>query len=1345
MPKPNRPELALFRGKTAPESLEKWTTAFAGGDKAASHRYASVLSRFTGRSEQQGSTEYEAYIGTYSPATRRVYAAALTEFFEWIATKYGRVVSPPEVTRKDAEDYVEWLATRTFSLEGEKLRDGDQRVRLALYDIVKELGTTDITSIVTKVPVWLASAHPSRSNSAVIDRPWLHAELGRMVLHGLLVRSPTMEELRRDDPRIGISTFVVIVPDGEQRHEVPLDEIFSYSLPRPRAVGRTTIVVRIAALSAFWKALMEADTSSGEGALIRHNVFADVGARVRVGLGADRRAGRARKGKLSPQLVERMLQAADGPQLTDKRDAALLWFLVLTGARVTESLRIRRDRPPASDVMRWPGWYDGRSNPPAVELVRKRGFHQRLPFPPYALKALTAFQVELSRHAPLEGTQSDNPKGLHYLAPSAIGWRYKLLSEEPDAPLFPPVHFWGANSTHNYQELKPNRSTRPDYRRPMTRNGADALLKRIAKKAGFTEDEQALVHAHAFRHFAATAMSRKGKPLREIQHMLGHESILTTETYVEADTSTEALSGQNEILDFIAGAAHEPPAPADTEAPRQPPVRASKPVIDTYAVPARAERPRAPPRPQRRPARATRELERLVREGLPAQSPKVAPDAVVPTGRGLVAVGAEGPAVPPGSEVRDGISPPSPVHAYAGLRPPPAGVAAGERTGEQERIEFSRVNLRRDTPKGRKLANLALPGDKRDLVQQNPWLQENYDPWPINYGIGESSLLPWFARGSSSANGEVTVEVRDKTGARRAVVVPPLPVLARKQMDPALAPIHAKKLWETVEHMRARWLRTSPTKAFGLDRWWGAFLKMLEGLERGTKHKFRWAPFDASATVGKDIRAHDEEYLITWLELNADRYTTTVRAFEDIERPRGKSDLDDEEWVEFQATWRDASVIGVSPAEELPDWFVLDDPVRDIYENHRDEWDWFVKWLGAITGQKLTKVRKDTITKELEFATEERLGRVAQARELLKEYYETIEQLRTASGDKDARESIERTRKFLVEQLEEYGVQDPKEALKEGTTKKRSKRDATIERLLGNAFPDIGIEEIDPNVLKSRLFDASTLRLDLSKHTISHTKEFREQFALSYDGRDSECVVRRAARGMWEHVKRHGIPVERGPKRSSEYSMLYSVMLSYMAWIFPCPAEIETRMAAELTGKDVRMVWLNGVRRASQRIVRIDRDMDEGALRRLVIEEGLDEKSADEVIEAGLLSDSLRAQVALPAPEVAAAIAKSAVKDGQVVVTPGGTVVRRRPAGARRTPVREAEPIEIEEPEESAWEELLSVGGEHHLSGDDMVPNAPPPRYMTVGAFACGADYVANAEQVLPSAIRMMAAMTLPF
>jgi hypothetical protein len=54
---------------------------------------------------------------------------------------------------------------------------------------------------------------------------------------------------------------------------------------------------------------------------------------------------------------------------------------------------------------------------------------------------------------------------------------------------------------------------------------------------------------------------------------------------------------------------------------------------------------------------------------------------------------------------------------------------------------------------------------------------------------------------------------------------------------------------------------------------------------------------------------------------------------------------------------------------------------------------------------------------------------------------------------------------------------------------------------------------------------------------------------------------------------------------------------------------------------------------------------------------------------------------------------------------------------------------------------------EQFAEGLEFNPRRKPAgvRYMTLGAYMAGAQYVANAESVLPSAIRMMSAMSLPF
>jgi len=231
---------------------------------------------------------------------------------------------------------------------------------------------------------------------------------------------------------------------------------------------------------------------------------------------------------------------------------------------------------------------------------------------------------------------------------------------------------------------------------------------------------------------------------------------------------------------------------------------------------------------------------------------------------------------------------------------------------------------------------------------------------------------------------------------------------------------------------------------------------------------------------------------------------------------------------------------------------------------------------------------------------------------------------------------------------------------------------------------------------------------------------------------------------MWEHVKRHGIPLARGGERSSEYSLLYSVMLSYIAWIVPCPEEVERRMAREtggdVTGEAARLRYLSGFRQASVRLIRTTEDIDEEGLRRMAEEEGLDALGSDEVLEASLVQDSLRAEAALPSPEVTEAIARSAVQSGNVqVFHRRPTIVVTRPETAtdvpqgRRTVVR-APPAPVT---------YFSVGGDDE--DDELLPNAPPRRLLTPNALSHGLRSVHAAGSVMPGVLRMMTAMTIQF
>ena len=70
---------------------------------------------------------------------------------------------------------------------------------------------------------------------------------------------------------------------------------------------------------------------------------------------------------------------------------------------------------------------------------------------------------------------------------------------------------------------------RPDGR-PMTRSAADYVIRGWFKRAGRTPPRGAL--AHSFRHTYATMLIDNGASLPEVQQLLGHTDLATTQAYL---------------------------------------------------------------------------------------------------------------------------------------------------------------------------------------------------------------------------------------------------------------------------------------------------------------------------------------------------------------------------------------------------------------------------------------------------------------------------------------------------------------------------------------------------------------------------------------------------------------------------------------------------------------------------------------------------------------------------------------------------------------------------------------------------------------------------------------------
>lgn len=1463
---PNRSELALLRGKESPTTLQGWTDAFGEGNAAVAERYRQALVRFIGPGHP-GDEAWASYIGHLSPNTRKAYAFAIAEFFEWIARKYGRPVAPHAVRRQDTFDYVNFLANRPFTLEREKLSDGDHEFRLALYDAVvarggHDVSQSDITEAIT--PTVVAADAPPEKRLEWRDR--IARELGRMVLKDVLVRSPTLDELRKSDPQAGITHRWVETPG---RGKVELIDLYRYSTPPARGVKRTTIAARIAALSSFWDVLAEGENTPGGEPLLQHNIWKEAKRRVAKNLSQERKQAAADQ-RVPPEIIAKLLLSANpSDKLVDMRDRALLLFLAFTGARVSEATQLRRE-PPSEGAHKWLGWFTPDSDPPSIEVTRKGGKKMRLPYPPLALRALTEFQALLEFQAATAGHQWVDPTGPNYLPENAPEWRWRDLTR-PDAPLFPPLYFWGANSKFHYKRLRPNRGLDyggTPYTQTMSRQGVLAMLKRMGASAELSDDEIKKLHPHAIRHFAATAMVRGGKDLRETQAILGHSSITTTEGYLEEIKGAVELSGQAAILSYLerfanmGGVATAPPMDTPTGEPVAPrrvrtiestgitmprePEPEYEDEGDFDVEDAEPEMPAAPTPVEEAAFLAASEPAFDIAESSPAADvdpwwappthmlPAAPPNPelpinVVETAAGTVlrdadehVIAIEGDAptkADPGlvTEIRKNVSPGSPDWVYDAM-------AAG--TG-MEVINFTSKVERKGTAGHTIDTETYTPREKgarpvtKEFVQGSPWLRQHYDPWPAGYGIGQSSLLPWLSRHRADRHGIATVQ--DPVTGRR-VKVPAFPVLSPEQVFPEA---DQEGLLDALEGLYQDWvlgdpergIAPSPTKTFGLVRWYWVFATYTSRLQAFLQaeslknplsvHPPKWVPFEHEARLGSTIRAHKTEWLVSWFRENAHTFITSMRAFaaEAAAPAQGEFDVH-----EFMRPYEDAMAAGANLlVTELPPWFAEDDPVRAIHDANPEEFDRFATWIANVTGQRLTRERKELRKSGVAFAKADWETKRDRARELLTGYFRLVvarlqvvgvllsgttpESVRDENADlvgmtktelRAEADMLKENRKVYEESLRALGVD-----MTRADDDPRGIEDRVL-AIIERSFPASEAPgQADANMFRgSALFQPDAFRLDLARHTISHTKEFRQQFAIRYDGRDSELIMRRAARSLWERAKTLG---ETEGLDTKQYTLMYAAMLSYISWIVPSPAAMEKELPAAGRGqsKETRKQWIQAHARLVREWAGWREESDPGRIpgvEAYMREHGAGRTEAERAVGIAMLMDTFKLsedeaarrydahdlmsvqneQISLWQSDASmmAELGSAIGPDGHMTVrldpetrkqaryresqerpapapvrsvtSAGGTVIlRRRKAGAETASVEapkltaNARPCIYEyvdkEPAPKAWYQIT--------------PNRGPIRRYSPNAMASKMRALAEQTRVLPSPFRMAAAV----
>jgi len=1093
----NTADLAPLRGK---DPLAGWVDAFSQKDPARAARYRYAVALFLGYPEPSGRPDWaKNYIAERSPQTLNKYRFAIAEFFEFLTRLRGRVVPPHEVTRRDAFEYTEWLANRgqgrwDFSLEAEKLRDGDRDEDLAIYETLKRLGQGKLSDIARELPSRVKREHPpseAQVATNLLNEYWLDDRLKRLIAQDVIRRTPTMVELRRQYPRAGLDEAVN--PD-----------LYTYTCIPVRPVSRSTIVQRLSALSAFWGVMQKGENADpSQKALLDYNVFEDALERASRGLKKEKREASLSK-RPTVELVSRIVDAAQGNKLTDKRNLALIWFLLLTGSRIGAALNLRRAEPRTeADRLRYPGWLDRSSDPVSVVMLEKGGTRRRVALPPMVLDALNVFWARLAE-AITDDLDQTTPR-----------YRYQLLLREPDAPLFPPLGLWGNNVPTEDSDWG-----QWAYRKPMRRQAVQMALCRLSNKAGLTEGERRRIHPHGFRHLAAEAMVAEGD-LRDAQRRLGHESLVTTEGYLPGEQDEVLRSAQSEILEYFSKHGFHPGATVVREtivlaaAPREI-TTMGQPVVEAEFIEdeetlraarepgALAELPVGPPAPPRLPRAVG------------------APEEARLTGFGQT------------------VSPGAPAEPYEQM-------AEGQ--------------------KPKDLVWSSLP--------QAKWIADHYPKLPRSYGIGKVSLLPWYNPNAPS----------------------PWPVLAPAQAYPELAA--EQNFLNGLERLYDEWAETAPTKTLALGQWL-YFLGMLTvALENKIAPNYSWVSYNAAASVGDDLRAHDDAWLVAWFRKNAHTFTVAQRRFSSAPKPTAGEAAA----VYWERVREDIGIAGAVPAvPQLPDWYFEVDPVHAIYERDKEEFDAFVRWLQKLVGAKGSELRTEEKDEQLGFFEKSLDSNEDRARRFMEEFYGLVKEIKAPARDRSAGEQrqLERQREAIRGYVfTEFGIRLPKKADITDPTRVQER----ISRMLREAFPSHSPEEVKNVLGDSRMFSPAAFRILPGSHTIEHSPEFRERFAQEHRGKDSECVMRRIARAMWEKVRAWefqsaAAPSARKLTAAEQQRELFVTLLAGLAYVVPCPADVEKAMVEA------------GVRRPSP--IEVARYVNERI--RIMAEGGEPEDAVDEVV-----------------------------------------------------------------------------------------------------------------------------------
>ncbi len=130
-----------------------------------------------------------------------------------------------------------------------------------------------------------------------------------------------------------------------------------------------------------------------------------------------------------------------------------------------------------------------------------------------------------------------------------FGEGYIRVTGKGDKQRLVPISATARNAISEYLDYRSKDDTASDIvflsnrKQALTRVMIFTVIKQAAERAGIEKQ----ISPHTFRHSFATHLLEGGASIRQVQEMLGHESITTTEIYTHLDTTR--LRSTIELLD----------------------------------------------------------------------------------------------------------------------------------------------------------------------------------------------------------------------------------------------------------------------------------------------------------------------------------------------------------------------------------------------------------------------------------------------------------------------------------------------------------------------------------------------------------------------------------------------------------------------------------------------------------------------------------------------------------------------------------------------------------------------------------------------------------------------------